>query len=102
MFNWFKETGKIRTDMNCTACGKVFIAELDYDIDGQHVVECPYCGHEHCRIIKGGIITGDRWDSRSTAPRVDVRRIWKHDVLQMKTTVACEFLREKWLHLGLH
>ena len=93
--------GKVRTDMHCTNCSKGFIAELDYDIDGNHVVECPYCGHEHCRVINNGDITGERWDSREQRVDVSKRRVWKHDVLQMKTSTACHFMREKWLNLGV-
>jgi len=39
--------------------------DLDFEIDGNHVLECPECGHEHCRVITDGKITGDRWDSRN-------------------------------------
>ena len=92
---------KTRTDMYCTECSKSFIAELDYAIDGNHVVECPYCSHEHCRVIKGGKVTGDRWESRMQRVDVDTRRVWKHNVLQMKTSTACSFIREKWINLGV-
>jgi len=95
------DDGQIRTDMNCTECGKNFIAELDHSIDGNHIVECPYCGHEHCRVIKNGKITDDRWDTKSQRVDVDKRRVWKHNVLPMKTSTACAFIREKWLNFGL-
>lgn len=99
-------TGLVRTDMYCHHCDKNFIAELDYDIDGNHVVECPHCGHEHCRVIKNGVITGDRWDGHndhSNTVRTD--RVWKHNVLQMQTSSAANhirnrFLRHRWLNPG--
>lgn len=93
-----KESGQTKTHLYCHHCTGNFLALLDYDIDGQHVVECPHCGHEHCRVIKGGLVTDDRWNGRN-GNRIDVekRNVWKHNVLQIQTTSASHFLREKWL-----
>ncbi len=92
-----QNVGRVRTDLHCTECGKGFVAELDYDIDGNHVVECPYCTHEHCRVIEKGRVTGDRWDHRAQRIKIEKHRVWTHDVLQMKTATASEFIRQKWL-----
>lgn len=89
--------GKTRTDMHCHHCGKGFIAELDFSINGNHVVECPRCGHEHCRTIKNGKITDDRWSSRSETERIKGKSFWKSDVLPAQTSTASLFLRESWL-----
>ena len=88
----------IRTDMNCHQCSKNFIAQLESELDGNHIVECPYCGHEHCRVIKDGKVTGDRWDTREQ--RVDgraFRSTWKSDSQPIVTSVASAFLREAWM-----
>lgn len=90
---------RIRTDMNCTECGNIFIAQLDFSIDGNHIVECPHCGHEHCRVIKEGKVTGDRWSSRDQRVEVERKHIWKSDSLPMATTTAGEFIRQSWLNL---
>jgi len=91
--------GRVRTDMRCTECSKNFIAILDYSIDGNHEIICPHCGHEHCRVIKNGKITEDRWSSKQHNTVVaDVQRIWTHNVLKARTTSAAEFLRERWLN----
>ena len=37
--------------------------DLDLSLNGNHVLNCPNCGHEHCRVVRNGVITGDRWDS---------------------------------------
>ena len=96
-----KNVGEVRTDMSCTECSKGFIALLDYDIDGNHVVECPHCGHEHCRVIKSGKITEDRWNHTiQNQEKVMARRVWKHSVLQAQTTSASHFIRERWLNFG--
>ena len=87
----------VRTDLNCTNCSKNFVAQLDFSVDGNHIIECPYCLHEHCRTIKDGLVTGDRWDSR--AQRVDVKglSVWKADSRPIMTSTAAAYLREKWL-----
>ena len=88
----------VRTDMNCTECHKNFIAQLDYSLDGNHIVECPYCGHEHCRVIKNGVVTGDRWESRMQRVDVDKRCVWKSDSQPIVTSIASAYIRELWLN----
>jgi hypothetical protein len=56
---------KERTQIFCHACGGYFTAEFDTDLNGNHVVACPKCQHEHCRVIENGKVTGDRWDQRN-------------------------------------
>jgi hypothetical protein len=75
---------------------------LDFSITGNHVIECPHCGHEHCRTIVDGVVTGDRWDSRygndkTRANAARPRRVWKHDVLQAQTSSASNFIHNRWL-----
>lgn len=91
------EPGLARTDMHCTECGKNFIAELDYRIDGKHVVECPYCWHEHFRVIKQGLITEGRWGHNGQTIKVHPRSVWKSDVIQARTSTAAQFIRDLWL-----
>ena len=89
-----------RTDLNCE-CGKTFIALLDYTIDGNHVVECPHCGHEHCRVIEKGRVTEDRWSSRfgndKSRDAIKARRVWKSSVIQATTNSASSIIRQRWL-----
>jgi DNA-directed RNA polymerase subunit RPC12/RpoP len=95
--------GPVRTDIYCHDCSKTFIGELDFRIDGNHIIECPYCSHEHCRVIEGGKITSDRWSSRykDQVTRVDKKRMWKHPDLPIRTSTSCEFIRHRWLNFGL-
>ena len=44
--------GVQRTELHCHNCSKTFVAELDLDVSGNYVIECPPCGHEHFRSIK--------------------------------------------------
>ena len=88
-----------RTDMTCTECSKKFIAELDFRIDGNHVVECPHCGHDHFRLIENGKITEERWKSGIPTTRVGKGKVIKvEDGLEMRTSTAAQFIRDAWLN----
>jgi len=90
-----------RTDMHCHACSKNFVAELDFDINGDHVIECAHCGHEHCRTIKDGVITDSRWDGRNdgnSRNKVSARSVWKSSVIQAQTSSVSHFIRDRWLN----
>lgn len=96
-----RRAGPVRTDIHCHNCSKVFVAELDHSIDGQHVVECPHCAHEHWRVILDGLITEERWGANNgPTVRVSEKKVWKpqDQVLQIKTSSASHFLRERWLN----
>jgi DNA-directed RNA polymerase subunit RPC12/RpoP len=88
----------VRTDMNCTNCSRNFIAQLDMGLDGNHVIECPYCAHEHCRVVEAGEVTGERWSSRVQRVDVDARCVWKADSQPIITSTAAAFIRSAWLN----
>ena len=54
-----------KQELHCHACGRYVQFEIDMDLDGNHVLNCPNCGHEHCRVVKAGKITDIRWDQRN-------------------------------------
>ena len=87
----------IRTDMHCHQCGKSFIAEFEEKINGNHIAECPYCYHEHCRVFKKGQITDDRWDHREQRVDVEKRCVWKAEGHPMPTSKSSLYIRNKWL-----
>ena len=98
--NLHHRKGKVRTDVPCHNCSKTFIAEIDFDTNGEHVIECPYCMHEHCRKIENGYITEARWTSRDQRKDATYCQVWKSSVIQAKTSTTSAFLRERWLNLG--
>jgi hypothetical protein len=57
--------GVVKQELHCHACDRYVQFELDMDVNGNHVLECPNCKHEHCRVVYNGEITGDRWDRRN-------------------------------------
>jgi DNA-directed RNA polymerase subunit RPC12/RpoP len=54
-----------RQELYCHECGRYVQFDIDVSLNGNHVLNCPNCGHEHCRVVKNGIITEDRWNSRN-------------------------------------
>lgn len=52
-------------ELHCHDCQKYVQFPIDLSLNGNHVLECPNCGHEHCRVVKDGVITAERWDSRN-------------------------------------
>lgn len=100
MGDLIKEEGIIRTDLYCNECENNFIAELDLDIEGNHIIECPHCGHEHCRVVKKGKVTSDRWNTKMQRINVKKRSVWKHSTQPIITSTASAFLRDKWLNFN--
>jgi len=56
---------KEKQELYCHECGMYVQFELDLGLNGNHVLKCPNCNHEHCRVVKNGKITDERWDSRN-------------------------------------
>jgi len=54
-----------RQELYCHECGGYVQFDVDVSLDGNHVLLCPKCGHEHCRVVKDGKITDIRWDRRN-------------------------------------
>jgi hypothetical protein len=54
-----------RQELYCHACDKYVQFVVDMELDGNHVLKCPNCEHEHCRVVREGHITDIRWDSRN-------------------------------------
>lgn len=54
-----------RQELHCHNCDKYVQFDLDMELNGNHILTCPNCGHKHCRVVKDGKITDDRWDSRN-------------------------------------
>lgn len=54
-----------RQEIHCHDCNQYVQFNIDTEINGNHVLNCPNCGHEHCRVVRNGQITDIRWDSRN-------------------------------------
>lgn len=100
--------GIVRTDCDCHSCSGKFIAKLNYDIDGDHRIVCPRCGHIHYRTIQKGVVTTTRWttypagDDRTDADKkgfVDVKteRYWRDEEKEITTVTPAEHIRDRFL-----
>jgi NAD-dependent SIR2 family protein deacetylase len=56
--------GNIQT-LYCTECGKMLEFEIKPEKNGELIIVCDHCGHKHCRIVENGIVTSERWSTRS-------------------------------------
>jgi len=54
-----------RQELYCHECGNYVQFDLDLSLNGNHILRCPCCGHEHCRVVKDGKITDERWGSHN-------------------------------------
>lgn len=50
-----------RQELYCHECRKYVQFEIDLKLEGNHVLKYPNCGHEHCRVVKNGKVTDERW-----------------------------------------
>lgn len=98
--------GLQRTEFECHACRRMRVAELDYDLDGNHEVHCP-CGHIHYRVIQGGMITSERYNSDWRTTKVDGRSVWSSGVVRRqdsgniegsRVSTVSQFIRDRWLN----
>jgi phage FluMu protein Com len=100
-----KQSGLTRTDLDCHACndrpgGGKFYAIINYDLNGDHEIECPRCGHIHYRTIKDGFVTQTRYSSdgrsRQIADASD-RNLWKAETKPIATmSKASVLIRDIW------
>jgi DNA-directed RNA polymerase subunit RPC12/RpoP len=92
--------GIVRTDCDCHSCSGRFIAKLNYDIDGDHRVVCPRCGHIHYRTIQKGVVTETRWNSRPQEKEfveVKTELYWRDDALEIETATPAAHIRSRFL-----
>ena len=60
----FKKLEEVQ-ELFCHECYNYVQFKLDTTLNGRHVLNCPKCGHEHCRIVRNGKISDERWDQRN-------------------------------------
>ena len=52
-------------EIHCHNCDRYVQFPLDLSLNGNHVLHCPNCNHEHCRVVRNGKISDVRWDQRN-------------------------------------
>ena len=56
---------RISQEFYCGECSGYFVVRLNIALNHEAEIVCPNCGHEHCRVVRNGIITEARWDRRN-------------------------------------
>ena len=86
-------------EIYCHACNKYVRFKIDETLDGNHVFNCPNCGHEHCRVMKNGQITGDRWTSRNGRTYAAVTAgTSNYSMYSGVATTTAYYLRDAWIN----
>ena len=84
-----------RQELYCHACERYVQFQIDIELDGNHVLHCPNCDHEHCRVVRQGVVTDIRWDQRN-GPTYQVA----YATFTMSSTTNCSssnyFLYTSW------
>lgn len=94
----------MRSNVHCTNCRGDFSAELDLDLEGNHVIVCPLCAHEHYRVVRGGVVTEDRWRSSgasyyaTTSTSTITLNYSSWDFGTSAGSVSSSFTRDLWLN----
>lgn len=48
-------------ELHCHNCNRYVQFPLDLSMDGQYVLNCPNCNHQHYRVVNKGVISEVRW-----------------------------------------
>lgn len=99
-----RRKGLVRTDMDCHGCRELglpphFIASIQHDLDGNHEIICPRCGHVHYRVVVNGIVTEERYNSGYPVYKSETMlNMWKAEDKPIVTSTAGAFIRDLWLN----
>lgn len=93
-----------RQELWCHGCDNYVQFDMDISINGNHILECPRCGHEHCRVVRNGKITDIRWGSRNgptvriNSSTTSVTSASTYDSYTSGSTTASTFLYGVWMN----
>ena len=75
-----------RQELFCHECRCYVQFSIDLSLNGNHVLNCPNCGHQHCRVVRNGRITDIRWDNRNFSPSQTY-----YALAVTSTAVSCDY-----------
>jgi hypothetical protein len=96
---------KERQELHCHNCDKYVQFDMDVSLNGKHVINCPFCGHEHLRYVNKGVISDRRWGSRN----VPTIQTWAttatdtsvYDLMNATATDTASYFASSWLNATL-
>lgn len=84
----------VPTKLYCHGCGKDFIAKMDMELNGNHEIICPNCGHVHYRVVENGEVTGERY--RSSMQTYSCSTVYV-TITNTSSTSGSIYLSDSWL-----
>ena len=87
--------------LHCHECDSYVQFSIDESLDGNHILNCPNCGHEHCRVVKNGEITSDRWDSRNHTYSVTATSSSTISTYYTSTSTSSTFMYQLWSDVAI-
>ena len=72
---WFDDRGEgriERQEIYCHECSSYVQFDIDLAVNGEYLLECPVCSHDHCRFVTDGKVTDRRWGDRNPYPVIKV------------------------------
>lgn len=95
-----------RQEIHCHNCNQYIQFDMDMSMNGNQVLRCPACGHEHCRVVVDGKITSDRWDQRNgdsiyigtASVTSSIASTFSTYRTATATTVTDNFLYDSWMN----
>jgi hypothetical protein len=89
---------KQRQELYCHGCDTYIQFVMDLRNDGNHVLTCKKCGHEHCRVVKDGKITDIRWDQRNGSTlRVATMTNTINPVYYQAVSTATQYINSQYI-----
>lgn len=87
-----------RQELYCHDCGKYVRFNVP-ETDGNLIVNCPNCSHQHYRVVKNGIITEERWGS-ANRPTIYASNVITYNISATISTssITCAFVSSSWLN----
>lgn len=82
---------KLRQEIHCHNCDQYVQFVMDMTKNGNHILTCPVCQHEHCRVVENGKITDIRWDQRN-GPNVPVMYVTTSTTSVYSTSDSTSFI----------
>lgn len=99
----------VKTDTYCHNCERNFVAEYDVSINGRHRVSCPFCAHDHYRVVQDGEVTDMRWGSAnrvnltvgSSSTYVATASTYALDTSSMTGASTSDiYIRQAWINVS--
>jgi hypothetical protein len=94
---------KVEVEFYCSMCKHYIYIKINTGLEGNHIMHCPVCDHEHFRVVVNGIITSDRHDkgkaivdeiicTKAAAVPADQRRV-RGNISVIREMEACGLLK---------